>query len=365
MKITVVTVSYNSAGTIRRTIESVLQQNHKELEYIVIDGGSTDGTVDILREYADKITYWCSEPDRGIYDAMNKGIIKSTGKVIAFLNSDDWYEDNVLGAVEECFLSTNADIVYGNFAREGKSEERKIIDLSHIDFEELHYEWPFCHQAMFFAKAWFDKIGLYNENYKISADYEWVLKAYVNKAKFVHLPKIICTFSIGGFSTIHEKKCADEVRSLCFGLMPKGQEGYYIPKINQRYENLVSGIVSRDIRKGIAEKDEIFLAKINNILMCLNNGLCVWGAGQIGTKYIKFFKEIGLDILAIMDNNSNIWGERIEGVEVVQPKSLGGTVFIAVKKGNDEILQQLLGLGYSKEDIYKYREIEWLLMEKW
>lgn len=114
MRISIITVSYNSAGTIERTIKSVIQQDYGDVEYIVIDGGSTDGTVDVIRKYEKKIFFWLSEPDEGIYDAMNKGIRRATGEIIAFLNSDDWYQKNILSEVAEQFQDNNTQIVCGD-----------------------------------------------------------------------------------------------------------------------------------------------------------------------------------------------------------------------------------------------------------
>ena len=113
MRISVITVCFNSKETLEQTIKSVVGQEYEDKEYIVIDGGSTDGTVDILKKYAEQIAFWLSEPDEGIYDAMNKGIKHATGDVIAFLNSDDWYEPDTLTRVAGYFLSNRIDCPLG------------------------------------------------------------------------------------------------------------------------------------------------------------------------------------------------------------------------------------------------------------
>ena len=116
-KISVVTVSYNAVTTIEETILSVVNQTYKNIEYIIIDGGSTDGTVDIIKKYADRIDYWVSEPDKGIYDAMNKGIVKSTGEWIHFLNAGDVYlNTHILEDCIRCFneKKVKADVLYGD-----------------------------------------------------------------------------------------------------------------------------------------------------------------------------------------------------------------------------------------------------------
>ena len=110
--ISVITVSYNAVTTIEQTILSVINQTYSNIEYIIIDGGSTDGTVDIIRKYADRIAYWVSEPDKGIYDAMNKGTKKANGEYIAFLNSDDWYELDAVSIIAQ-FADGKNDLISG------------------------------------------------------------------------------------------------------------------------------------------------------------------------------------------------------------------------------------------------------------
>lgn len=113
--ISVVTVSYNAVTTIEQTILSVINQTYPHIEYIIIDGGSTDGTVDVIKKYADKITYWVSEPDKGIYDAMNKGVREAKGKYITFLNAGDFYynQDSLLQLIQKGEIDNDPDVIYG------------------------------------------------------------------------------------------------------------------------------------------------------------------------------------------------------------------------------------------------------------
>lgn len=367
VKISVITVSYNSAKTIRKTIESVLGQNYDALEYIIIDGGSTDETVDILEEYGSGISYWVSEKDQGIYDAMNKGIKKCNGEIVAFLNSDDWYENNILEIVARYYEETCGDILYGNYFWIGDGEKR-LMETEDGITNAIHYEWPFCHQAMFFKRKLYDEIGLFDLSYRISADYEWVLRAYIKGSKFVHIPTPICTFIAGGYSQIYAKEGADEVKQLCTSLLPTEHEEEYLGRINERYRRTLYNTVVREVRSGIDLDDEVVLTKMYRIIFREYKKVCIFGSGSIGTRCISFFSRLEDHELCVMDNNDKLWGSTVEGRKVSRPYLLpdkDSFVIIAVKYGTDEIFNQLLDLGYDKDRIILYTEINKLILDNW
>ena len=155
--ISVVTVSYNAVSTIEQTILSVINQTYPNVEYIIIDGGSTDGTVDIIKKYADKIAYWVSEPDKGIYDAMNKGGLKTTGDFIQFLNAGDWLENEHV--IEKIFKDwfKRVDVIYGDMIirRSDGVYYAKAQDLSHFE-----NDFPLFHPSTFIARSVFVVIYL-------------------------------------------------------------------------------------------------------------------------------------------------------------------------------------------------------------
>jgi glycosyltransferase involved in cell wall biosynthesis len=164
-----------------KTIESVVAQTFTDFEYIIIDGGSTDGSVEIMKQNADKITYWVSEPDKGIYNAMNKGILRAKGEYCLFLNSGDWLVDeNVLFDFDKMKFTEN--IVCGNIYFCKKEEIPVLfepIKEQKLDFTHFYQNCYFPHQATFIEKYLFDKIGLYDESYQIIADWEFLLKALI------------------------------------------------------------------------------------------------------------------------------------------------------------------------------------------
>ena len=193
LKISVVTVSYNAVHTIEETILSVLNQTYSNVEYIIIDGGSIDGTVDIIKKYADRLTCWVSEPDNGIFDAMNKGISATTGDYINFMNAGDKFASpDVLEAITS-HIQSDTTIAYGNWniVIEGSSSPRTPLNPSYI-----RRQIPFCHQASFY-KATYQKEHLFPEKYKLIGDYKIVYDAYKDsKVKFQYIPITIADYDI-------------------------------------------------------------------------------------------------------------------------------------------------------------------------
>ena len=363
--ISIVTVCYNGAKTIRKTIESVINQPYDAIEYIIIDGGSTDGTVDIIKEYESKIAYWCSEADNGIYDAMNKGIKKSTGDVIAFINSDDWYVDDVFKDVMDCFEQTQAGVVYGDFRKVWREKYSEGVKVDTFSLDDLYYRFFLCHQAIFFKRKMFDVIGLYNINYRIAADYEWILRAYIDKVKFAYIPKEVCCFRYGGMSSISRNLCAEEGRKIKLSLLPKELEEKYIPLIEEVYV-VQKSITFYSILQGVLYGDQEYINKVKLIWEKMDTNVILWGAGKIGKRFTSFFADTGMKIVAIMDNNSSIWGEEIEQVKVIEPQYIANKnvkVVITVKDSIDEIRAQLLKLGYEESCIMTYEDIRDLVMD--
>ena len=205
IKISVITVAFNSCGTIRDTIGSVLAQTHPAVEYIIIDGRSTDGTVDIIRSYGGKISKFVSEPDKGIYDAMNKGLMLATGDVVCFLNSDDLYADpGVLSRVAKAFGDHAVDCVYGDLQYVDKNNVEKVVRL----WRSRSYQpglfkmgWYPPHPAFFVKKGIFEKYGNFDLKFRISADYELTLR-FLEKHRIssFYLPGVLAKMRVGGES---------------------------------------------------------------------------------------------------------------------------------------------------------------------
>lgn len=227
---TIITPCYNSASTIRQTMESVLNQTVQDYEYLIIDGGSTDGTVEILREYEKKfqgkMRFW-SEKDSGIYDAMNKGIRKASGKIIGIINSDDWYEKEALeNVLKEKKNQKKMGIYYGMMRFYENEKECMCALYRHEFLDKAMINHPTC----FVDREVYEKFGNYDTEYQSAADYEFVLRCWKsNKVKFYPIYKIQTNFRLGGMSS-SVKSLEETVRiKLKYNRITKRQ--YYLMKI--------------------------------------------------------------------------------------------------------------------------------------
>lgn len=199
-KISVITISYNSSKTIERTIQSVLNQNYENLEYIIIDGGSTDGTVDIIKKYVDRIAYWVSEPDKGISDAFNKGIKAATGDVIGIVNSDDQYMENTFEMVAASF-EKDVDVYRGSILIHDDINQAEYAYAPSMKFGMLPIHVNVCHLPTFISKKAYEKYGNYSTDFKLAMDLDLLRRFYSKGARFKRIDAILGQFNVGGLST--------------------------------------------------------------------------------------------------------------------------------------------------------------------
>ncbi len=196
--LTIITICYNIKDEIEKTCKSIVNQTWQDFEWIVVDGGSTDGTTDILKKYQNRMNVFISEPDKGIYNAMNKGILLAHGTWLNFMNGGDSFAaDDVL---EKVFKNTDydADILYGDINL--IYENGDVVAKPQPDnLEGSNYH--FCHQASFIKKELFDKHGLYNENYRVVSDWEKFIIFKTHDHKFLHLNMIISDYMLTGISS--------------------------------------------------------------------------------------------------------------------------------------------------------------------
>ena len=217
-KFSIITICYNSSKTIERTIKSVLDQTCKNYEYIIVDGASKDCTLDIVKQYEPLFEgrmKWKSEPDTGIYNAMNKGIKCSSGDIIGIVNSDDWLEKNALDIVAKSLAENSEDVdaLYCGgiqFHRMNGSVKRWDVNLKSFKRQApLYIMSGIRHPATFVPRQVYDRIGLFNEQMKLSADQDFILRCHFNGVKLIEIPQTLSNMSEGGISTEESKRARE------------------------------------------------------------------------------------------------------------------------------------------------------------
>ena len=261
-KVTVVTITYNllKAGrekTFRQCLESVHNQTYQNIEHIIIDGASNDGTLDLIKEYEDKGWIKCySEPDKGIYDAMNKGIDKASGEYIAFLNSDDFLHDP--RGVEEsvkALVENNADFSYAPCNFLDSDEQIKYVYDSLIGI--FYFKMPFCHQTMFTKREKMLTLGKFDLKYKSAADYDFIIRLILSGAKGIEVPLNFTSFRMTGFSgtqsdlSVEETKAIRETLFLKYGFSKEDAQLCTDARVSKRFIDTILQKVDNYIRNEV------------------------------------------------------------------------------------------------------------------
>lgn len=261
MKFSIITINYNNKDGLRRTIDSVVNQLYRDFEYIVIDGGSTDGSVEVIKEYADKISYWVSESDKGIYNAMNKGIMQAHGEYLNFMNSgDSFFNENVL---KDILQYLDSDIVTGKIYYEGGPHGFKKDNVTMLDFFKGSLE----HQASFIRKELFSN-RLYDESFKIIADWKFFVDTLIyENASFRNIDVIVCLFDTSGISRTSSWLIHVEGARVFDELFPKRiQEDYFRwKKIDSPLSDLVAELNGTVGIQKVTKYFILFMIKLKKI----------------------------------------------------------------------------------------------------
>jgi len=229
--VSIITIVFNGADYIEDTIKSVISQDYPFIEYIIVDGGSTDGTVEIIKKYRDKIAKWVSEPDNGISDAMNKGIKMASGFVIGMIHAGDYYEPGAVSSVVRAFHdSPDAGVVHGDMflAHPGRTSAvacNPFRDLAREGWKEM----PVLHPTVFVKKSVYESCGLFDTAYSIAMDYDLILRFLRSGILFKYLQKNLATMTTGGVSMTNLSNRYREVRSIAIG------HGYNRLKVDAAY----------------------------------------------------------------------------------------------------------------------------------
>lgn len=237
MKFSIITVSYNSENTIERTISSILAQSYSDFEYIIVDGASRDRTIDIVKkfekEFVGKMRY-VSEPDNGIYDAMNKGISLAKGEIVGIVNSDDWLDSNALQNVYDALVEskhTNA-VITGDIRYYYNDGSDQVISYGPEDLKRYAKMWRIGvnHPATFVSRKLYDDYGLFDTNIKLQADGDLITRLYYNNVPFVFIKKVLSNQSDGGASTKNFDKALHDYKYILKKNVPNPllREYYYV-----------------------------------------------------------------------------------------------------------------------------------------
>lgn len=355
MKISIITVCLNHADTIERTIQSVINQKYDEVEYIVIDGKSSDGTVDIIKKYGRYLTYWCSDADNGIYDAMNKGIVKATGEVVAFLNSDDWYEDGTLVKVKSYFEQYHPMVLAGRVNTLQKGKWKKYMSDLDRDKENIRMAMIYRQPAMFVRRKVFEQLGGFHTCYKIAADFEWALRVHDAGVEIMQVEDVFTNFSSTGISNTNLNQTIREAREIALEAL--GQcEGYSVlekkdwkRKINKCYDEQQA---FADVKKMIRDQQMNDYPELKSAMSeyFTEKSYVVWGIGIVGDDMYHLLMQLGLEVEFFVDKKSGSDIGTFHDRKVLAPQELGhGKKIIAASlEYEDEIADCLDKMGFRK-----------------
>jgi glycosyltransferase involved in cell wall biosynthesis len=249
--VTVVTVVYNGERFLEQTILSVLSQTYPRIEYIVIDGGSTDRTLDIIRRYERHIAYWVSERDKGISDAFNKGILASQGDMVQMLNADDWLSPDQIERAVLGLKDCPCDFVFGDLVFHDVEGVARYVIRGDPDYARvIRQKMPeLCHPTVLVKKATYERIGLFNTRYRYAMDYEWLLRLHLAGGRGRYVPRLVGHMRVGGASDASFSKALSEVRDIAIHY---GQPRFWA--YSHFFFRLIKGAVRRQLEKWFPQR---------------------------------------------------------------------------------------------------------------
>lgn len=334
VKVSIVTVTFNATDTIEQTIESVLGQTYTNIEYIVVDGMSTDGTFEKICKYKNRISKIIHENDNGLYDAMNKAISCATGEIIGIINGDDWFEKDAIANIVNA-LDDSTDILYGKINIWDSNGNSTLSDTIKID--DIWYR-MIPHPSVFVRKKIYDIHGVFNISYSISADYELMLRFYNEGVRFKYLDKVLANFRLGGLSTKQRLVDAKETEQIWIKYSDKcPDKSRALQIIDNRYNCAkMAEVYELSNEKFKTMLDSLFREDIDNVV--------VFGAGVWGRRCAEKLRKCNIVCNYFVDNNSEKQGTRIDNIEVISPERLSdmkSNIIIALGAGCDEVCNQL------------------------
>ncbi|MDR0833277.1 MAG: glycosyltransferase [Candidatus Symbiothrix sp.] len=217
MLVSIITVTYNAQENLEQTMQSVFDQTYPDIEYILIDGGSIDGTIDIIRQHESQLALWLSETDQGIYDAMNKGIRLAKGELIGMINAGDYYEPNAVEQVVEAYKQhPDCGIFHGNINMLNEDGSFFKLKKANPDLNDFYQGMSIYHPTLFARRPVYEQNGLYAIDFKIAADFDWILRNHIAGTPFFYIDQVIANFKQGGYSVINKADANVECRAILY-----------------------------------------------------------------------------------------------------------------------------------------------------
>ncbi len=334
-RVSIITVVRNGAETIEQTILSVLGQTYKNIEYIIIDGQSTDGTLQIIEKYSQFIASFISEADEGLYDAMNKGIQRATGEIIGIINSDDWYAEDAVEQVVNHFNKYDVDVVYGNVVHVYQDGSKKL--WKNTPLETIRYRTVVQHPSVFIKKNIYNQYGGFDIDYSVSADYELLLRLYSKDIRFGFVNSIVAYYRRGGFSSKFHRKGIEEHREISLKYINSSLDKMEtLGKIKDWYKWSSFSLEIKNRKQLLAELLCTYFQKDLQEISILGTG--IWSE--------ECYRALNgqIEVAFFADNDPTKWDKEIHGIKVVTPQEIcdkDESILIAVRDDGEKIKEQL------------------------
>lgn len=351
IKITIITVVFNDVNEIEKTIKSVLNQTDAEIEYIVVDGGSSDGTVEVIKQYEKGITRFLSEPDDGIYHAMNKGLMLATGDYVYFLNSGDCLFKGILKRISLILENNDIDLLYGNIIHQIRGR------VQPAPIEAIHWMMPMCHQSIFLRRSIVDK---FDTDYRFGADYKLIYGLYKENYSFLYAPIDVAFFKNGGSGKFPIDCCYEQTDISCRLIdyddkyFDVYRESIIDTYLNDMFGAIINGYgLTFDYRDYATE----YLKKYNKII--------VWGVGDIAVKHKQIIEDIKESIDYFVDIDMTKCGGTFQGIKIKSVDSVKNEknkcVFVLNEKNcyaiKNELEKMKLDETMQIDDYIKMKEL--------
>lgn len=365
-KVSIITACLNSEKTIEQTIQSVLNQTYPNIEYILVDGKSTDRTLEIISKYQNRIAMCISEQDKGLYDAMNKGISMATGDIIGIINSDDWYAPDAVANVVRTFSKKKMDVVYG--LMEIIHSDGHISRVKNGSLEQMLYRMVIPHPTAFVRKEIYQKIGNFDLQYRVVADYDLFLRIYLNNCRIQQIPCVLAYFREGGLSTANAVECADEVRKVAQYYAKQRKDIATLNKIEQYYQ--IRRRSAQTLEKGywIRKNKNEEAALIIKEYIGDKDGVDIFGAGSVGLECFQFLKDMNVSVNCFLDNDESKYGAMFMERPILRcakKEEANHYIVVAVMNYQKEIIGQLEEMDYQKnKDFCMYDDMVENIFEK-